>query len=165
MYTLEHHNPGFPGIGPMYMQCALASITSYRATGLRKHKVRAEKFYSKLKSWAGCGNRNLQHAEALIFAELYELGGKRNPIQYYEIAILMARRYQFTADEAIAHERFADFCWRTGEKGVAKNHYNRSLRLYSNWGGYGKEDQLEQSLHKRYPDYDSVEPEETNLNF
>lgn len=100
VYTLEHHNPGFPGIGPMYIQCALACITLYRSTGLGKHRVEAEKFYSKLKYWAGNGNINLQHAEALIFAELHDLRGKRNAIQYYEVAILMARRYQFTADEA-----------------------------------------------------------------
>jgi predicted ATPase len=164
-YQLEHLNPGFPGIAPLYLQCALSCVSMYRNTGKANHKRRALKFYSKIKTWAGKGNRNLQHAEALLRAELDDISGRNNPGHDYEIAILMARRFQLISDEAICHERFADFCWTNGKLEGAKYHYNRSLQLYRDWGAHGKVKQLEESLLKRHPDYASIEAADSSLIF
>jgi predicted ATPase len=169
-FAIEKINPGDPAMLPMYVQCALSSVSVYRKTGAKKHKKRAVIFHQKIKDMIRRGNKNVIHSEALIKAELCGLTVRRrtkrakivaknvanaagrggaggDPAPHcYDQAIVLAGRLGLTSDQALAHERAADYALGIGDMNDAKYHYEKALVLYADWGARGKVEQLEEYL-------------------
>lgn len=145
-YFMESFNPGTPGIYPLYTYCALSSIAMYRRTRIRRHKRRAMKFYNKIKLWVRKGNCNVRHSKLLIEAELASLGTNPDAKEQYRIAILIATRWNLTSEQALAHEKLADYCVRLGDMADANHHYQIATELYEEWGAFGKTEHLRQTI-------------------
>ena len=156
-FAIEKTNPGFLGISPLYLYCALSCLSMARKqqqlkkkkSSTNKHIKRAKKFLSKFQKWAKKGNPNVHHYEELILGELASLQGNIHKAKrHYDIAIYLSGRYGNTADQALAHERLADHAIAIHDTNDATYHYTHALRLYEDWGALAKCDQLRSTVQE-----------------
>jgi tetratricopeptide (TPR) repeat protein len=143
-FSIEKAIPATYGIPPLYFYCALACISVARENRAQgRQRSRTKKFFGRIKCITRKGDPNTKHYESLIEAEL--LSDAKNPQKAnksYETAILLAGRWGFTNDHALAHERYGEHCRRHGDLSEAKYHYDKAINLYVEWGAHAVADDL-----------------------
>mmetsp|Transcript_59182 Transcript_59182/g.144669 ORF Transcript_59182/g.144669 Transcript_59182/m.144669 type:complete len:308 (-) Transcript_59182:579-1502(-) len=175
---IEQTHVGIPDYGPLYSYCALSCIALYRRSSggdgetVRKRQYLnvAKKLHERIRVWVNAGNKNLQHIDSLLEAELGDIVTpvrRRNTSicrKNYDLSILQANRWGFAHEEALGHELFGDFLMREQERSrasgkmigggrhfeaqedidvkEAKAHYGRAVQLYRNWGVQSRVDRI-----------------------
>ena len=175
---IEQMHVGIPDYGPLYSYCALSCIALYRRSsrggggtvGKRQYLNVAKKLHQRIRAWVNAGNKNLQHIDSLLEAELGDVVTpvrRRNTSicrKNYDLAILQANRWGFAHEEALGHELFGDFLMREQERSrasgkmigggrnfdaqedidvkEAKAHYGRAVQLYQQWGVQSRVDRI-----------------------
>ena len=146
-FSAEKSALGANYIGGLYFHCAMACLSLVHKDKKKhsKEKGHANKFLKKFKGWVSKGNPNVQHYESLLEAELASINGKPFIVaaKHYECAILLAGRLGFTNDYALAHERFGDHCYRSGDAEGGKAHYEIAGMSYEKWGAMAVLDLLQ----------------------
>ena len=107
-----------------------------RNTKLPKYKRAAKRVLSQVNEWAKHDNPNVMQYSKLFQAELFALNGKINAAELaYHQALGFANRLGCIHDEAIIHERFADFFWNSKQSlEEAEFHIEKSCEKYYDWG-------------------------------
>lgn len=142
------NSPGTYGIVPLTFYIALAALIEAQETTTTwaesKHNFAlGNKFTRKIQGWAGKGNPNVKHYEAILEAEIaafkdQHLVAKKR----YEAGIELCESRGIVNDQALAHERFAVFYSKHGHIRKAKMHVREAIRLYDSWGANFKSNQL-----------------------
>lgn len=130
---------------------ALIQLALYRDV-LADHRPalleRVQRQQAKLQEWATLAPCNHQHHWELVEAEHQAvLGDRIAAIEFYDRAIASARGNHFIQDEAIAHERAAQFYLDWGKEKIAQDYLTNAYYGYIHWGATAKVQDLEQ----RYP--------------
>ena len=165
---IEQMHVGLPDYGPLYSYCALSCIALYRqlsgdgehSSSKRQYVAIAKRLHKRIRVWVDAGNKNLQHIDFLLEAEIGDVANRRRRNtsicrKNYDLAILQANRWGFIHEEALGHELFGDFLLREQERSrtrfreiggcgnvdvqddidkEAKAHYGRAVQLYQRWG-------------------------------
>lgn len=109
-------------------------------------KLRA--YQQKFELWAQHGPMNYTHSRALVSAELARLEGRdQEAMRLYETAIRAAHDHGFVQDEALAHERAAEFYRQRHFSTIAEAYGRQTRHSYGRWQARGKVAQLD----RRYP--------------
>ncbi|MGR3278056.1 PAS domain S-box protein [Acaryochloris marina NIES-2412] len=99
---------------------------------------------AKLEHWAQFCPENFQHKLDLIDAEYHaRLGQKLEAIEGYDRAIQGAKENQYIQEEALAHERAAQFYLNWGKEQAAVGYLQAAYSCYARWGATAKTDNLE----------------------
>ncbi|MEG4105940.1 AAA family ATPase [Microcoleus sp. S13_C5] len=113
----------------------------------------------KLKKWSLCSPKNYEHKYYLIEAEKAKFLGHILPgMEYYDLAILGARKQGYIPEEAIANERASEFYRSLGREKIAHTYLVDSYYCYVRWGAIAKVKDLE----LRYPQLLSLTSNETS---
>ncbi|NQE37106.1 trifunctional serine/threonine-protein kinase/ATP-binding protein/sensor histidine kinase [Microcoleus asticus] len=113
----------------------------------------------KLKKWSLCSPRNYEHKYYLIEAEKAKFLGHILPgMEYYDRAILGAKKQGYIHEEAIANERASEFYRSLGREKIAQTYLVDSYYCYVRWGAIAKVKDLE----LRYPQLLSLTSNETS---
>ncbi|MEG4207965.1 AAA family ATPase [Microcoleus sp. Pol7_A1] len=112
-----------------------------------------------LKKWSLCSPRNYEHKYYLIEAEKAKFLGHILPgMEYYDRAIIGARKQGYIHEEAIANERASEFYRSLGREKIAQTYLVDSYYCYVRWGAIAKVKDLE----LRYPQLLSLTSNETS---
>jgi hypothetical protein len=116
----------------------------YRIFVKRSYKEKARKIARQLRKWTRNGCINTRPLAALLEAELktVDTGSDEFLAAFYD-AIHAARDSQNVCLEALAHERISKFL----HYDEARQHMDRALDLYGEWGASAKVAHLEKSFH------------------
>jgi predicted ATPase len=116
----------------------------YRIFVKRSYKEKARKIARQLRKWTRDGCINTRPLAALLEAELktVDTGSDEFLAAFYD-AIHAARDSQNVCLEALAHERISRFL----HYDEARQHMDRALDLYGEWGASAKVAHLEKSFH------------------
>ncbi|MBH9554232.1 diguanylate cyclase [Inhella gelatinilytica] len=149
----RHHVPNVPMIGlvlpdsPTYVEACF-----YEALGLLREGfgeapdglARAQAHLQSFETWAHGCRTNFHHRALLIAAELARVqGDERHAMDLFAQAIDAAAQAEFTADEALANERYARFWQGMGQQQLAANFIREAHFHYRRWGASVKCQQLE----------------------
>ena len=97
----------------------------------------------KMKNWADHAPMNYLHKYYLVHAELMAFSNKYNQAEeFYDKAIELAGKTQYTNDEAIANELAAKFFYRRGKPKFAKVYMTDAYYGYEKWGAISKIDDM-----------------------
>ncbi|SKB11702.1 Multi-sensor signal transduction multi-kinase [Planktothrix sp. PCC 11201] len=102
----------------------------------------------KMKFWAENAPQVNQHKYDLVEAEKARvLGMNWQAAEFYEQAILGAKKQSYICEEGLAQELAAQFCLGWGKEHLARDYMIEAYYIYSRWGAKAKIDALE----KHYP--------------
>ncbi|MEG5001878.1 trifunctional serine/threonine-protein kinase/ATP-binding protein/sensor histidine kinase [Microcoleus sp. B4-D4] len=102
----------------------------------------------KIERWADAAPRNQLHKFYLVEAEKNRvLSQKAAAIEFYDLAIALAKENAYLQDEAIANELAAKFYLDWGKEKIAIAYMTEAYYCYARWGAQAKVTDLEQ----RYP--------------
>jgi predicted ATPase len=150
--AFEKNSPGIFGLPVLNFHIALSALAMARQTNGRESKRYAAlgiKFSKKIKSCVKKGNPNVVHYEWLLEAEMAVLKGQPHLAKrHYEVAIMVSGQRGFKSDQALAHERLADFCVKTDQVEDATHHVGEAITLYEAWGASAKSKQLKMKFAK-----------------
>ena len=105
---------------------------------------------NELKEWTSHCPANFQNKYDLVEAEKARVLGKHwEASELYEKAIQGAKKYEFIHEEALAHERAAEFYLALGREETGQFHLRNAHHCYAHWGAKAKVKQLE----AEYPQY------------
>jgi predicted ATPase/signal transduction histidine kinase len=105
-------------------------------------------FENKFKIWVEHSPANFKHKYCLLNAEKYQtLGKKVEAMEYYELAISLAKEHEFVQEEALANELAGQFYLAWGKEKIAQTYMNDAYYCYARWGAKAKVDEL----LRRYP--------------
>ena len=110
----------------------------------------------KLKKWSeGCPN-NFLHKYYLVEAERNRiLDNPIDAIEYYELAIKLAKSNEYLSEQALALELAGKFYLSIDKTMIAKYHLQEAINLYQVWGADAKVSQLKSKFKKLLtPQYD-----------
>lgn len=102
----------------------------------------------KMEAWALQAPMNNLHKFHLVNAEKCRvLGQKSEAIEFYELAISLAKENGYIQEEALSNELAAKFYLEWGKEKAAQGYMQEAYYCYARWGAKAKTDDLE----KRYP--------------
>ena len=108
-----------------------------------------KKNQNQMKGWMRHAPMNLEHRYYLIEAELAALAVKEGKAsRLYKKAIHLAQENDYPNDEALALERFANFCLRQGNLPVAGLYFRKAYIGYQKWGLKSKLVQLQEKHYE-----------------
>ena len=138
-------------VGIFYLYYSLTLLRLYpEATPLEQVKIldKILFFQNRLQTWRGHAPENFNHKYCLLIAEKYQILGKRfEAIEYYELAISLAKEHGFVQEEALANELTGNFYLAWGKDKIAQIYLIDAYYCYVRWGAKAKIDDLLQ----RYP--------------
>ncbi|WP_133259663.1 AAA family ATPase [Pseudochryseolinea flava] len=118
-----------------YFYASLLYFGAYEKTRGTKLLRNGKDFKSKLKRWADQVPVNFLHRYQLAQAEFYRVSGNHeSALAHYDLAIRQAQENHFVQDEALAHERLAQFWTDRGQKNAARTYISSALDAYKKWG-------------------------------
>ncbi|BAZ71152.1 serine/threonine protein kinase (plasmid) [Fischerella sp. NIES-4106] len=104
----------------------------------------------QMKYWADHCPMNYQHKYELVEAEKARvLGQIPTAMEYYDRAIQGAKEQSYIQEEAIAHERAAEFYLSLGREEIGRLYLKNAHHCYSRWGALAKV----QALELEYPQF------------
>ena len=135
-------------IAVFYFFDSLTRIAVYRCTNgkMKRQKLmnRVLRNRKKIKLWVKYAAMNNLHKLFLIDAELARIKGDVNgAMNLYDKAIELARKNDYTYEEAISNELAADFFIERGNKKIAILYVKEAYYCYFRWGAVRKIRNLE----------------------
>ncbi len=114
---------------------------TYEQRYIRRRVKRNRK---KLKAWAELAPMNHNHHLALLDAEIARMEGRElAAIQFYEIAITVAREQGYINDQALANELTARYYLSRGNERIASIYLMDARKSYDCWGAKAKVERLD----------------------
>ncbi|MEG4067096.1 AAA family ATPase [Microcoleus sp. Pol11C2] len=112
---------------------------------LRQAKVNQK----KIKKWAEHNPSIYLHKYTVVEAEICRIQGKdKQAIDYYDLAISLAKEHEYINEAALAYELAAKFYLSRGKELTAKAYMQEARYCYQLWGAVAKVKDLE----TRYPE-------------
>ncbi len=103
---------------------------------------------SKMQHWANHAPMNFLHKLYLVEAEKQRvLGNRTEAMDFYDLAINLAKENAYIQEEALANELAAKFYLNQGKDNIAQVYMLEAYYCYARWGAKAKTDDLE----KDYP--------------
>lgn len=148
--------------------CCAALLAKAAAPVQAKLRARIKANQRKMALWARHAPSNFQHKWHLVEAEVdMACGRAATAMPHYEQAIVLARRWQFTQEEALACELAGHAQLTLGNEAAAKQHLVAAYSAYQQWGARSKLRQLEARypswLGRSYPAGESLLGEHDNV--
>jgi len=159
--TLDKAFLGFFVQPPLHCQCAVALLAVYQKTKKQKYKNMSQYHNKMIKGWAEKGDPNVTHSLALIEAEKSSLkkNGKFNDtVGHYKDSIKLAGRQGIRHDQALGHERLAEFYLRHGWRCDAEYHFQRAMNLYEEWGSARRAKEVRERIDAAVGELSSIRP-------
>lgn len=104
----------------------------------------------KMKIWADSAPENHLHRFYLVAAERDRiLNNKAQALEFYDLAISIAKANNYPQEEALANELAAKFYLEWGKNLIAQEYLLHAYYCYAHWGATAKVQKLEQ----RYPQF------------
>lgn len=127
-------------------QLAIYSETSQQESQLILTKIEANQ--KKMKDWADYDPLNYLHKFYLVEAERYRVNGNNiEAMNYYDLAIKVAKENDYLNEEALSLELAAKFYFNWGKQKIAKVYLADAYYCYVRWGATAKVKDLE----SKYP--------------
>ncbi|SLM28107.1 Serine/threonine protein kinase [Desulfamplus magnetovallimortis] len=106
-------------------------------------------YQNKMKVWADNSPVNFKHKYLLVEAERARAESRNwDALRYYDLAIAEAQHAGYINNEALAHERCAEFLFEQKMNLSASYHINDARFAYEKWGAFAKVKHIE----NRYAD-------------
>ena len=148
------NNPCVYGIIPLAFNMAFSAVVAAQnAVGRNKKRYRKiyKKFSSKIFKWSDIPNPNVIHLKHLLEAEASILSKRPyRAVPSFEDAIFMAEARGFTNYLALAHERFSYYLEQNSQSSRARDHLNKAINLYVEWGAVSRARSLETTYRRLY---------------
>lgn len=130
----------------------LAALAAYSLTSSdkekRKFKKIAKSVKSKMAKWAKFAPANHEHRFYLLEAEFARIHNEtEKAAEFYDKAIIAAKRNEFLSEEALANEVAAKFYLAQGKEKIARIYMEDAHHCYLVWGADAKAKLIE----KNYP--------------
>ena len=130
--------PGHPINFVVLFASSLSCLAMARKTGKKRFLAKGKHFHRIVKHWSekqATHNPNCVHHEVLLEAEMAALANKRKAAyKLFESAVLLSGRRGMIHDQALASERFAEFCLEQNDQDEAKYRIGEAMKLYKEWG-------------------------------
>lgn len=139
-----------PNLPILFLYLSLAYIGYAKENGIKKQYIRKIKSYQKkLKFWSKHSPENYLHKYYITEAELSGLLGKeKDAKEFYDLAILNARKNEYINEEALAWELGGRFYIGKNEI-LAEVYLQKAYTCYMKWGAFAKT----KSLELAFPNY------------
>lgn len=122
--------------GSLIILRSLTAVTGvHRNLPPRRARLREVRHNLRLlERWARSSPVNFRHRYDLVLAEYRAVIGNRRANETFRAARENAAFSRYLQDEALAERRWAIFCEASGRVKEAKEHFDRAIRLYEQWG-------------------------------
>ena len=143
------------------MICCLTHLHLFELTGNRKYHLKAVQIMEQFEIWMEEGNLNCRPILLLLRAEDAALNahGQRGFKHQFDAAIRDASISGLTHVEALATERAAVACFRSGDFDDGVSYIRKAHHVYTRWGAHAKAEHLEGKFHLAF---ESINPKETS---
>ena len=123
-----------------YYALILLGRTGHAGGAARRRTVRAvRRKLGRLRRWARTSPAHFVHKCRLLEAELARLSGRhQEAAALYQEAVDGAAEHGYLQNEAIAHERAAEFYRERGNRAAYERHLVEAWRGYTAWGALSK---------------------------
>lgn len=134
-----------------HMYASLAMLAYYPSVGDEQQAQFLEHVATnqqRMQQWVDCSPANNRHKYYLVEAERARLqGNTKDAWDYYTQATTLAHANEYIAEEALAHERMAQFFTEIGQQHLAESCMQRAHQCYKRWGAHAKVRRLEEQYH------------------
>ncbi|CAB1059082.1 Serine/Threonine protein kinase and Signal Transduction Histidine Kinase (STHK) with GAF sensor (EC [Olavius sp. associated proteobacterium Delta 1] len=125
-----------------YFYDSLARLATCSKERISKRKGSLKRIGSnqkKMKKWAHHAPMNHLHKFYLVEAELHRILGQNDEAgDFYDQAIKLAKKNEFTNEEALANELAGRFYLERGKAVIARAYLQEALHCYKKWGALAK---------------------------
>jgi len=110
------------------------------------------KFKKKLETLSRESPYNFLPNTYIVDAEFCSVtGSPKKAVEKFICAVALASEQGFLMHHALANERFAEHHVRYGDLTSAKRYFERSVKVYGEWGAFGKQRHLLGRIQNLYP--------------
>ena|GEM_PF-3060911 len=135
--------PHWPEWQPFYFYYALSLIEMLKLSPSQEHARELKKSFKDLKRWGNTSPINYQHHSLIAQAYYSTLENTpRKTKDLFEMAIHAAKQSENVQDLALTYELFGKYFYEQGNQYGARILFQKSLRLYQQWGAFAKYKQL-----------------------
>jgi histidine kinase len=129
----------------IFVECL--TLLALARKGKRGYLIRVGSRLKRLRHWALHAPQNFLGKQLLVEAELAAVRGKHLlALSKYRSAIIDSRDAGLLMQEALANERLAKYYLECGNIESAAPHIQEAIRVYTEWGGVQKANDLKNEL-------------------